>query len=54
LETPVGNTKRRIRIKNATNLPTKAHEIQEQCNIDQSLNTRGHCAAVNRALLFQK
>jgi len=44
--------KRRIRIKDATNLPNKAH-IPESV-IDKSFATRDHCAAVAKALVFQK
>jgi len=44
--------KHKIRIKDATNLPTKDH-IPESV-IDQSFTTRDHCAAVNKALVFQK
>jgi len=44
--------KRRIRIKDATNLPTKAH-IPESV-IHKPFTTRDHCTTVAKALVFQK
>jgi len=44
--------KRKISIKDATRLPTKAH-IPERV-IDKSFTTRDDCAAVTKALVFQK
>jgi len=44
--------KRSISIKDATNLPTKAH-ISENV-IHKPFTTRDHCAAATKALVVQK
>jgi len=43
--------KRRISIKDATNLPSKAHVPE---NVIHKPFTRDHCAAVTEAPVFQK
>jgi len=44
--------KRRISIKDSTNLPTQAHILENV--IHKPFTTRDHCAAVTKVLVFQK